>query len=288
MSDTVQSPGPIPTASVSPQPLVSVDSAMMLAAGKGIGKLFLALISLILSGLTSGYTVGQVLKSGVTQELEKVPPIIKRLIPPPTKAEEAIGRIIFGRSGCTATVMGPIWSDDPTIDILTAAHCVKVGDVGTMTLKNGQKFLARCVARDEKSDAAWLRAARPDGDTPYLLLADETPLHGSPVWHQGYGVDKPGNREVGIYQGVATDRQQCIYALSVSSGDSGGAIITTQAGRVLSPVCCTTNLARKGVVWGATPGACAAIRPARSVPAMLSEVVYPSLDLPSGEWPESI
>jgi hypothetical protein len=46
---------------------------------------------------------------------------------------------------------------------------------------------------------------------------------------------------------------QIRYRLSVSHGDSGGGIVSTKDGKLLSPVCCTTRIAGVGDVWGASP-----------------------------------
>lgn len=182
--------------------------------------------------------------------------------PPPLKQPaDAIGRITFGNSGCTATIIGPVGATDQKLHILTAAHCVNLGAVGKMTLKDGRVLGVTCVARDAQSDAAWLTAIRPAGDVPYLMLADADPAEGSDVWHQGYGVDKPNNRESGKYLGVTSDQRQCRFRLSVSPGDSGGGIILDASSRVVSPVCCTTRLAGVGEVFGAKPSRAAAIRP---------------------------
>lgn len=198
----------------------------------------------------------------------------------------AIGRISMGNVGCTATIIGPIDDDDKEIAILTAAHCIKQGQSGTMVLKDGRKFSFKCVSRDAASDAAWLVAPRPEGAVPFALLAKGPPEKGAAVWHQGYGVDKPGNLEKGTYQGVSSDGRQLVFHLSVSSGDSGGGIIATEAGEVLSPVCCTQRLSGPGQVWGATPMASAAIRPGNVAEVSEEERYNPVIILPHPGWPE--
>lgn len=207
-------------------------------------------------------------------------PEIPRVIPKPRRAEDAIGKIQFGTSGCTATIIGPVWSNDDKLDILTAAHCVKVGAAGKMWLKDGRILKVVCVARDPGSDAAWLTADNPGGDIPYLLLADAMPQEGEVVWHQGYGIDRPGNRESGVFRGKATNGQQCKFRLSVSPGDSGGGIILDSEGKVVSPVCCTTKLGGTGDVFGASPLAAAKIRPSRLVSDEEPPLVYPVLPMP--------
>lgn len=206
--------------------------------------------------------------------------LIPRILPKPKKAEDAIGRIQFGNAGCTATIIGPVSSDDLTLDILTAAHCVKVGAVGKMTLKDGRDLRVKCVARDATSDAAWLVADNPGGNVPYLLLADGNPQNGEIVWHQGYGIDKPGNRESGLFKGSASNGQQCQFRLSVSPGDSGGGIILDSLSRVVSPVCCTTRLSATGDVFGAAPEYVAKLRPKKHTSDEEPSLFYPVLPMP--------
>jgi len=206
--------------------------------------------------------------------------LLPRILPRPKKAEDAIGRIQFGNAGCTATIIGPVASDDRTLDILTAAHCVKVGAVGKMTLKDGRVLSVKCVARDANSDAAWLVAENPGGNVPYLLLADGNPQDGEVVWHQGYGIDRPGNRESGLFKGAASGGQQVRFRLSVSPGDSGGGIILDSDSRVISPVCCTTKLAATGDVFGASPEYVARLRPKRGASDEEPPLFYPVLPMP--------
>lgn len=172
---------------------------------------------------------------------------------------EAIGRIQFGSAGCTATVIAPPRADGQ-YDCLTAAHCVRdVGAEGKMTLRTGKSFRIRVVAMDRGADWCWLRTVDAPAGLPVARLAAAHAAEGTPVWHAGFGVDKPGNVE----EGTATRGPvggQCEYYLSVSSGDSGGAIVNRATGEVLSPVCCTTRLSGKGRVFGACPEACTAGR----------------------------
>lgn len=207
---------------------------------------------------------------------------------PPNKkwrAEDAIGRIQFGNVGCTATIIGPVVPGDDKIDILTAAHCVKVGGQGVMKLKDGREFRVKCVSRDPSADAAWLTAENPGGSIPYLELATELPQLGEVVWHQGYGVDKPGNRESGIYKGTTEKGIKCSFRLSVSPGDSGGGIVLDAEGHVLSPVCCTTKLAGMGTVFGAAPSQSAKIRPHFTHETAEPELIYPVLPMPDLAFP---
>lgn len=258
---------------------VTIDPAIQALLVK-LWSLVAAFLGWGAMGATSGYVTGHILKQGIAENIPQVPPILKRLLPPTQKAEEAIGKISFGNSGCTATVIGPVWSDDERIDILTAAHCVKVGAVGKMKLRDGREFAVRCVSRDPGSDAAWLQAEKPAGSVPHLLLAEALPANGSPIYHAGFGVHIPGNREIGSFKGYDAKREQCIFALNVSPGDSGGGICLDADNRVLSPVCCTTSLARFGTVWGASPAAAAKCRPGPAAEVDAAERFYPVLPLP--------
>lgn len=238
------------------------------------------ILQMIVAGIAAGGTTGYMIQREIDAIKPNIPPgLFKKILPPPNKAEEAIGRITFGKSGCTATVIGPIFDDDRQIAALTAAHCVALGQRGKMTLKDGRTFDVVCVARDASSDCAWLTAARPEGYIPYLLLADDPPPPGSKVWHQGYGIDRPANREWGSFTATAPTRNQLRYRLSVSPGDSGGGIVCDATGKVLSPVCCTTRLSGTGDVWGASPAACSAIRPRVTSDAIERTAVNPILRL---------
>lgn len=211
--------------------------------------------------------------------------IIEKILPPKFKASDAIGKLQIGNVGCTATIIGPVSDGDDFVDVLTAAHCVNVGAKGRLTLKDGRQLNVTCVTRNAKADVAWLRAERPGGFVPSLLLADVPPPPGTPVWHQGYGVHKPGNKEDGTVVGMRSDRSQVQFQLSVSHGDSGGGIVCTADDRVISPVCCTDTLNAKGNVWGGAPAAAAAIRPARNVSLDEPPLHRPMLYLPGEEWP---
>jgi len=238
---------------------------------------FKLLLIVMICALTASFTVRHMFAMLTPDFLSPQKP---HLLPKPRKAEDAIGQIRFGNSGCTATIIGPVWNTDETIDILTAAHCVKLGGVGKMSLKDGRSFAVKCVARDPDSDAAWLVANNPGADVPFLLLADEPPQAGEVVWHQGYGIDKPGNRESGIFNAMADAGKKCQFRLSVSPGDSGGGIIVDSEGKVVSPVCCTTKLAGMGTVYGASPARAAKIRPQHATALEEPPLIYPVLPMP--------
>lgn len=215
----------------------------------------------------------------------KKPPILN----PPRRADvpNAIGRLTMGNVGCTGTIIGPVDDDDTTVCILTAAHCINVGATGTMKLKDGRTLPFKCVSRNATADCAWLVAPRPAGEVPWAYLAKELPAKGDPVWHQGYGVHIPGNVEKGTFEGVTGDGSQCRFTLSVSSGDSGGGIVHTSDGAILSPVCCTTRLSGPGSVMGSTPMNAAAIRPGNLADAVDAEsLMRPVIILPDPRWEE--
>jgi hypothetical protein len=197
----------------------------------------------------------------------------------------AIGRLTIGNTGCTGTIIGPLEDTDTEVHILTAAHCIQVGSSGTMKLKDGREIPFRCVSRDQSADCAWCIGTRPSGQLSIALLAKQLPKVGEKVWHQGYGIDKPGNHEEGSYLGLNADGSQCLYSISVSSGDSGGGIIEQITGGVLSPVCCTTNRGGPGKVWGASPFRSAAIRPGGRTATSEENGEHPTLILPDGKWP---
>lgn len=88
---------------------------------------------------------------------------------------------------------------------------------------------------------------------PHALAAEKSPPVGTRIWHAGYGVDVPGNREDGSVTGAPDGNGQLRFRLSVSSGDSGGGIVIDDSGRVVSSVCCTTNRGTVADVWGCSP-----------------------------------
>lgn len=173
---------------------------------------------------------------------------------------KAIGRIQFGNAGCTATPIGDRLQDG-RYRILTAAHCVaKEGQRGTFRGQGGETLSCTVVARDPKADCAWLLSDSTNVLLPFAELADEPPTPGTKVWHQGYGIHNPGNREEGEFVSGPDASGQLRFNLSVSSGDSGGAIVIDPSGRVVSTVCCTERMAVKAAVWGAGPVAIASLR----------------------------
>jgi hypothetical protein len=181
--------------------------------------------------------------------------------PPTMNPIQSIGQIQFGKAGCTATLIHPVRADGQ-YDVLTADHCISgQPQEGVMRLTDGRSFRVRVAARCPKCDAAWLVTLDAPAGLPLARLASALPSRGAAVRHAGFGIDKPGNVESGTFAAGDDSSGQCEYWLSVSSGDSGGAIWDVATGAVLSPVCCTTRLAAPGRVWGASPASCARIRP---------------------------
>lgn len=183
--------------------------------------------------------------------------------PPDAKADPvaATGRIRFGTAGCTATVIGPRRADGRW-DVLTAAHCVgRVGNRGELTLKDGRKFGVTSTVVEENADIAWLVTDSQPDEMPYAVIAAKNPAPGTAIWHMGYGVDKPGNREEGRTVSFADENNQLEMELSVSSGDSGSGIFRKDTGELVAVVCCTTGVGKFMRMWGGSAEAALAIRP---------------------------
>lgn len=198
-------------------------------------------------------------------EVPPLPPIVVEPSPPPTQPPQtpptepapnplaAIVRIGSGNVGCSATIVGPR-RPDGRYWVLTAAHCVSGnGQRWSMKFRNGQEGGFRIVNFDRQADWAWGATDSSTDVYPYALLADATPPVGTKLWHAGYGVDVPGNREDGSLLQHADGNGQIRMRLSVSSGDSGGGIVVDDAGRIVSAVCCTTRRGAVADVWGASP-----------------------------------
>lgn len=174
----------------------------------------------------------------------------------------AIGRIQFGQAGCSATVIAPQRADGRW-DVLTAAHCVSsVGQAGTMKMpSSGKVHAVRVKAFDRASDIAWLETVEAVNDIEYAVLAKANPAVGVPVWHQGYGFDKPRNREDGVVTANENAAGQIKFTLNVSSGDSGGGIFRADTNEVVSSVCCTRIIAQKTDMYGGSTSQAIRLRP---------------------------
>jgi hypothetical protein len=203
-------------------------------------------------------------ESTITVVVEGCGPVPPRPEPkPPGKADpvQAIGKLRFGNAGCTATVIGPRRGDGKW-DILTASHCTGgVGSRGSFTLKDGRILAVTVAARNADSDLTWLVTDAALDDLPFANLAAKNPPVGTEVWHMGYGIDKPGNREEGRVVGPETPDGQLQFGLSVSSGDSGGGIFRADTDELVAVVCCTTERGRKTLMFGGSAEQAARLRP---------------------------
>jgi hypothetical protein len=194
----------------------------------------------------------------------QVPPAPEPKTPGKANAEQAIGKLRFGNAGCTATVIGPKRSDGKW-DILTAAHCTGgPGSRGTFALKDGRTLAVKVAARNTEADLTWLVTDAAVDDLPFANLAAKNPTVGTEVWHMGYGIDKPGNRETGKTTGAETSDGQLPMELSVSSGDSGGGIFRADTNELVAVVCCTTERGRKVLMFGGSAERAARMRPAKT------------------------
>lgn len=184
--------------------------------------------------------------------LPPAPPSPLPPVPPSGKLDpaNAIGRITFGSAGCSATVVAPRRADGRW-DVLTAAHCLeRVGQRGTMRMPvSGRTHAVTVVSLDRTRDVAWIVTDESIDDIEYAHLAKVNPPPGAMVWHMGYGVDRPRNREDGSVADSENSKGQIRFILSVSSGDSGGGIFRVDNSEVVGTVCCTSGMAKKVSMW---------------------------------------
>ena len=177
--------------------------------------------------------------------------------PPPKPAPKpdpwnAICKVVMSGGYCSGTIVGPR-RPDGRWHVVSAAHCFKrIGETVQILTRNGHTLQGTVSAINRQADCAIVIADRYD-DLPFALVAEAVPPLQTPVWHGGYGFDKPGNKEPGVLIAGEDANGQLRYRLSVSNGDSGGGIFTDAEGKLLSPVCCTTRIAGIGDVWGASP-----------------------------------
>jgi hypothetical protein len=198
----------------------------------------------------------------------KAPPVTPPVTPPPAPPGAgkldpvaALGRVQFGNASCTATVIGPRRADGRW-DVLTASHCMNgVGASGTLNTKDGRKLAVRVVVHQKRPDLAWLVTVDPVDALAFANVAAELPVVGTKMFHQGYGIDVPGNRENGTVTVPENADGQTQFRLSVSPGDSGGGMLRADTLEVIGTVCCTSRLAGTGDVWGASSKSIRAARP---------------------------
>lgn len=176
--------------------------------------------------------------------------------PPVTDPREAVGKLLLQSSFCSATAIGPRRGDGRW-NMVSAAHCFRggpgVGRRGQYVTRSGVSIPVTCVAIDETADIAILITDERYEKIEYVMVAENTPQIGTSIQHHGFGQHIPGNTEQGQVLAAPNQQGQVRYRLSVSPGDSGGGILTTAGGMLLSPVCCTTCLGCVGDVWGGSP-----------------------------------
>lgn len=215
-----------------------------------------ALVIIIATTILSilGYRVVPAGGCGCIPPIEEKPPEKPPEKPGPQPDPlQAIGRGSRPGVGCSFTIMGPR-RPDGRYDILTAAHCCdNLREKWTGKLRNGTTLGFTITNINRTSDYAWGVTDSNISELPYALLADASPPNGTKIWHSGFGVHIPGNREDGVMVQQENSDGQIEMRLSVSSGDSGGGIVIDHNGRIVSTVCCTTGLGQPARVWGASP-----------------------------------
>lgn len=221
------------------------------------GRYKLAAYTASKDGMPSEPSYCTIIVEGDTPPVSPVPPGPT----PKAKVEAAIVKLRFGASGCTATIIGPRRLDGRW-DVLTASHCTgPVGSRGQVTLGDGRLVNVTVVVRNVNADISWMVLELKDALADYAMLAKNNPDVQTPIWHKGFGVDKPGNREEGVVSSLQDVNGQIKMSLSVSSGDSGGGIFRADTNELVAVVCCTSSMARRGPMWGGCTVKAAQIRP---------------------------
>lgn len=172
---------------------------------------------------------------------------------PTTDPLKAIGKLIMSGGMCSGTVVTPPDANGHQI-IMSASHCVQqVGERCSFYTRGGLLVPVVVKAINRGPDISLLETDQRPTPLEYMELAVASPAVGTPVMHCGFGIDKPGNVEKGVVTMSDTGSGQVEFRLSVSPGDSGGGICIDGQGRVISPVCCTTNVGAVGSVYGGRP-----------------------------------
>lgn len=157
-------------------------------------------------------------------------------------AKRSTYRISHGRSGCSATCVGRD-SVDGSYILYTAAHCVdRIGDIVTVHVDSNTRIRSTVIGLDKVSDACVIRTQPTRIRLYSSRVYSGKASNGVRVWHIGYGIDKPGNREEGSIIGYDSDRRQYMSDISVSSGDSGSGVHTVDGDYVVGTVCCTVSV----------------------------------------------
>lgn len=183
------------------------------------------------------------------------PPIVDPPSPPPPQPPAnpvdpagATAKFYMGGVGCTCTVLAHRPAPGKYY-LLCAAHCVRGGPgFGSAKLKDGRVLQWKLVNTDAKADLSLLVCDGPDG-LPVARISPYSPEANTKIWHQGFGVDRPGNKESGTIVDGPDANGQMRMRLSVSSGDSGSGIFRTDTGEIVSVVCCGNNQ----FTWGGGP-----------------------------------
>lgn len=148
---------------------------------------------------------------------------------------------------CTATVIGPRDASGRQW-VLTAAHCVdQIGERQSIKFRDGRETVVECVAIFRGPDYAWCRTVPGDEEYPFTYLYDNPLQAGQRVYHTGYGVHKPGNKETGTVDKPEGGNGRYHFRLSVSHGDSGSGIIDAATGKVVGVV--STGSGRDPSPW---------------------------------------
>lgn len=174
------------------------------------------------------------------------PPTVVPLPPPPQapapapNPKGAICRIQFGNASCTATFIGPR-RNDGTFDILSAAHCIRgKGKYGVAISKTHGRIKIKVTAADVQGDVCWLRTEQ-SIDHPFAILSSTNPEPGMRVWHEGYGVDRPGSHEEGVVLRLGGVKGGWQVRIAMSPGDSGSGLFGLDDGKVYGTIFGTIN-----------------------------------------------
>lgn len=236
-----------------------------------LGQLFTTAVTIALAVLAArfGIPIPPPVVPDIPAPIITIPP---GTLPPgspspdvPPDPPNAIVRLSLRGVGCSATVIGPRRQDGRWW-ILTAAHCVeRTGQAGTIRFLDGRVTSVSVQSFDRTADVCWMATDDNSLVLPYALLAAASPPIGTKIWHAGYGVDRPGNREQGEILSGPDSKGQLRMKLNVSSGDSGGGIVMNDRGEVVSCVCCTAGRGVLTDTWGASPEAAQRAKPTAMV-----------------------